>query len=70
MVELGGGALELQAAPAHRTHRWAERARRRGHRDPAVAHLGLRAVARLPDGTVVDLVLTADGWRSRVPRSP
>ena len=38
--------------------------------EPAVAHLGLRAVARVPDETVVDLVLTADGWRSRVPRSP
>ena len=23
-VELGGGALEVAASPAHRTHRWAE----------------------------------------------
>ena len=69
VVELGGGALELQAAPAHRTHRWAD-ALAPWSPEPAMAHLGLRAVARVPDGTVVDLVLTADGWRSRVPRSP
>jgi len=69
VVELGGGALELEAAPAHRTHRWAD-VLAPWTPEPAVAHLGLRAVARVPDGTVVDLVLTADGWRSRVPRSP
>ena len=69
VVELGGGALELQAAPAHRTHRWSD-ALAPWSPEAVVAHLGLRAVARVPDGTVVDLVLTADGWRSRVPRSP
>jgi len=68
VVELGGGALELQAAPAHRTHRWAG-ALAPWTLAPAVAHLGRRAVVRLPDGAIVDLVLTADGWRSRVPRS-
>ncbi len=45
VVELGGGALELQAAPAHRTHRWAD-ALAPWTPEPAVAHLGLRAVAR------------------------
>jgi hypothetical protein len=68
VVELGGGALDVVASPAHRTHRWSDTLAP-WTPGPAVAHLGLRAVARLPDGTVVDLVLTAGGWRSRVPRS-
>jgi hypothetical protein len=67
-VELAEGGLELEGVPAHRTHRWSSALTPRVP-PPAVAHLGLRAVARLPDGVVVDLVLTADGWRSRVPRS-
>ena len=68
-IELGEGAMELTGAPAHRTHRWGP-SLRPPHFEPAVAHFGLRALARLPDDAELDLVLTPDGWRSRVPRSP
>jgi hypothetical protein len=68
-VELEDGALEVTAARAHRTHRWGgELALPRF--EPAMAHFGLRALACFPDDTELDLVLTPDGWRSRVPRSP
>ena len=36
----------------------------------AYAHTGLRAPFAFPDGEVVDLVLTPDGWRSRAPAAP
>jgi hypothetical protein len=29
------------------------------------AHTGIRAPFAFPDGTSIDWVLTADGWRSR-----
>ena len=69
VVELGGGALELQAAPAHRTHRWADALApwTPGRRWPTS---GCGPWPACRTATVVDLVLTADGWRSRVPRSP
>ena len=65
VVELSSGRLELDELPAHRTHRWSI--------DPlppvdvpiAFAHLGLRAPFRLPDGSVLDLVLGSDGWHRR-----
>ncbi|MEZ5218875.1 MAG: hypothetical protein R2715_20360 [Ilumatobacteraceae bacterium] len=67
-VELVAGVLELSELQAHRTHRWT---RHPGavlppwDPGPAVAHLGLRAPFRFPDGSVCDLVLTAHGWRRR-----
>ncbi len=67
-VELEEGALEVVAAGAHRSHRWAG-ALDLPRFEPVVAHLGLRALAHFPDQTELDLVLTPDGWRSRVPRS-
>ena len=67
-VELGDGPMELTAATAHRTHRWSDALPPLRY-EPAVAHLGLRAPVRFPDGTELDLVLTAEGWRARVPRS-
>jgi hypothetical protein len=54
----------LEGEPAGRTHRWGE-ALPPLPVAPALAHLGPRAPVRLPDGTVIDLVLTSDGWRSR-----
>jgi hypothetical protein len=56
--------LELVEVPAHRWRRWGAAL------DPlglptVVAHTGLRAPFRFPDGAVIDWVLTADGWRSR-----
>jgi hypothetical protein len=68
-IELEDGRLELDGLPGHRSHRWGDDLAP-PTAEPALAHLGLRAPARLPDGSVADLVLTADGWRSRVPRSP
>jgi hypothetical protein len=56
--------LEFVEAPAHRWRRWSS--------DlgpisvpPVVAHTGLRAPFRFPDGTTTDWVLTPHGWRSR-----
>ena len=31
----------------------------------AIAHGGVRAPFRFPDGTIADLVLTPDGWHRR-----
>ena len=56
MIELGDGPLELDGLPAHRSHRWGDDLTMPSAA-PAVAHLGLRAPARLPDGSVADLVL-------------
>jgi hypothetical protein len=67
VVELSSGRFELEAAAAWRTHRWAA-ALGPMPTEPAVAHLGPRAPVGFPDGSVLDLVLTPDGWRRRVPR--
>ncbi len=67
VIELGDGASTLEGEPAHRTHRWAMNLAPLDLA-PAFAHLGPRAPVRFPDGTAMDLVLTAEGWRSRVPR--
>lgn len=66
---LGEPTIELIEVPAHRWHRWA------GSLDGerfgpvelpvAVAHTGARAPFRFPDGAVLDLVLTSDGWATR-----
>jgi hypothetical protein len=67
VVDLGDGALQLDGPPAWRSHRWgAELGLLRP--EPALAHRGARAPVRLPDGDLLDLVLTADGWRSRASR--
>ena len=64
-VELAAGTIEFAELPAHRTHRWT--AGPLGPWEPpvALAHLRHRAPFAFPDGTSVDLVLTASGWRSR-----
>ncbi len=67
-IELVGGALHLTAARADRTHRWGTAAGEQLSTTvapAALAHTGTRAPVRLPDGAVLDLVLTPDGWRSR-----
>jgi hypothetical protein len=67
-IELVAGALHLTSALAHRTHRWAAALGAPLSASPppqAFAHTGTRAPVRLPDGTVLDLVLTPEGWRSR-----
>jgi hypothetical protein len=66
-AELASGRLELDAAPARRTHRWAE-ALGPLPAEAAIAHLGPRAPVAFPDGSALDLVLTPDGWRRRVPK--
>jgi hypothetical protein len=65
--------IELAEIPAHRWHRWAgSDASLDFHLGPlplplAVAHTGVRAPFAFPDGTVLDLVLSPRGWRSRRP---
>jgi hypothetical protein len=67
-IELATGSIELVELAAHRTHRWTS-----GNMAPhvypaALAHFGLRAPFRLPDNSVIDLVLTPAGWRCRASR--
>ena len=64
-VELLSGNLEFEELAAHRVHRWAEGPLPPWSPPPAVAHLGVRAPFRFPDGTSIDLVLSSDGWRTR-----
>ncbi len=66
-VELTGGAIELAEVSAHRTHRWSDGPLPPWAPPPAFAHLGLHAPFAFPDGSRVELVLTADGWRTRTP---
>jgi hypothetical protein len=70
----GEEPVELTELPAHRWHRWST-----SGSSPslgpialreAVAHTGVRAPFVFPDGTIADLVLTADGWRSRRGTAP
>jgi hypothetical protein len=67
-IEVAGeSTIELVEVPAARWRRWIDR--------PGVlpplglpivrAHAGLRAPFRFPDGTALDLVLSADGWALR-----
>ncbi len=73
---LGEPTVELVEAPAHRWHRWTtgptHDAARSGFGPlvlpEAVAHTGVRAPFRFPDGSSSDLVLTRSGWRRRVSR--
>lgn len=65
VVELVGGPLHVDGLPAHRTHRWSDHTLPPVPLPPVFAHLGLRAPFRLPDSSVLDVVLTADGWRGR-----
>jgi hypothetical protein len=70
----GEPPVELTELPARRWHRWSD--------DPhpgslaplplaeVVAHTGVRAPFVFPDGTALDLVVTADGFRSRRGSSP
>ncbi len=65
-VELATGPEEFAELPAHRTHRWsATGALPILDLPAALAHVGLRAPLRYPDGSTLELVLTAHGWRSR-----
>ena len=60
----GDAAIELAEVPAHRWHRWGDALAPR-RLPSALAHTGLRAPFRFPDGTVADWALTPSGWRSR-----
>jgi hypothetical protein len=69
LVELVGGPLRLDEAPARRWHRWGD-ALEPVAVPEAFAHTGLRAPFAFPDGTVADWVLTPDGWRRRPGADP
>ena len=62
--------LELDEVPAWRWHRWSNDVLAPLDLPGARAHAGPRAAFAFPDGTVSDLVLTSDGWRSRVAPRP
>lgn len=76
VVEIAGRpADEFVEAPAHRWRRWVEPGDDSTDGSPddlgpvplpaARAHTGVRVPVALPDGTVLDWVLTAQGWCSR-----
>jgi len=80
---LGETPVELTEVAARRWHRWST-GPKIAHTDPeiaqevamgplplpeAVAHTGVRAPFRFPDGSISDLVLTPAGWRRRALRS-
>ncbi len=60
----GRPPLELVEVPARRWHRWGDVLDALPLPE-AVAHTGLRAPFRFPNGTTADWVLTSSGWRSR-----
>ena len=65
---LGEPAAELTEVPACRWHRWTtgdDTSLGQLILPAAVAHSGVRAPFRFPDGSESDLVLTADGWHRR-----
>lgn len=65
VVEIAGEeAVELVEVPASRSHRWGPTLTPEPL-EPAVAHLGVRAVFAFPDGTIDDRVLTPRGWCRR-----
>jgi hypothetical protein len=73
---LGEPAVELAEVPAQRWHRWstgndsaAETAMGPLLLPEAVAHTGVRAPFRFPDGSSSDLVLSPSGWRRRALRN-
>ncbi len=69
---LGEPTVDLVEVPAHRWHRWstgAETGMGPLLLPEAVAHTGVRAPFRFPDGSSSDLVLTRSGWRRRARRS-
>jgi hypothetical protein len=76
VAELAGHPrLELVEVPARRWHRWTtagDDVEPLGPLPlpPARAHAGPRTSFAFPDGTVSDLVLTADGWRTRTRSAP
>lgn len=63
----GERTIELVEVPGRRWHRWcAPPDGLAPVRLPvAAAHSGVRAPFAFPDGSVADLVLTPDGWRTR-----
>ena len=64
-IEIGGAStIRLAEAPAHRWHRWGDQLVA-VELPEAFAHTGIRAPFAFPDGSVVDWVLTPDGWRAR-----
>lgn len=65
---LGESTIELVEAPGARWHRWTGspgEAMGPMPVSPASAHTGIRAPFAFPDATVLDLVLTPTGWRTR-----
>jgi len=68
---LGEPRLDLVEVPARRWHRWTTAADGLGPLPlPALrAHTGVRSPFVFPDGSILDLVLSADGWARRAART-
>ena len=64
-VELTDGAVDFAELAAWRTHRWSMAPLPPLVMPRALAHVGLRSPIRYPDDSILDVVLTAGGWRSR-----
>ncbi len=65
---LGESTIELVEVPGSRWHRWTDSPGEAMGPMPvptASAHTGVRAPFAFPDATILDLVLTPTGWRSR-----
>lgn len=67
---LGEPPVDVVEIPAHRWHRWAETAEPPPEMatltlPEAIAHTGVRAPFRFPDGSVSDWVLGPRGWHER-----
>ncbi|MBM3827806.1 MAG: hypothetical protein FJW09_04105 [Actinobacteria bacterium] len=64
-VETRDGRITIDECDSVRTHRWSTEPLSVDPFDVALAHLDARIPFRFPDGSVLDLVATPDGWARR-----
>lgn len=64
-VETVDGPVEIAECAAVRTHRWSTGTLPVDPFDVVLAHLEARMPFRFPDGSVLDLVATPEGWARR-----
>jgi hypothetical protein len=70
-VETIDGRVEIAECSSARTHRWTTTSLSIDPFDVALAHVEARLPFRFPDGSVLDLVATPNGWaRRRKPAAP
>jgi len=64
-VETRDGRITIDECDSVRTHRWSPEPLSVDPFDVVLAHLDARIPFRFPDGSVLDLVATPDGWARR-----